>query len=114
MTNTTQSNGRPAWMLPAIEDEPLPLDWEVATGLGVGSVEKDGVCIYYTDDNNIKLCSEFEAMAAQDPNHDWRIIFQDPGIELFYQRQGPKLWMLIDRNGGVCSYGGEGVPSPAA
>ena len=37
----------------------------------------------------------YEALAASDPNHDWRVQFYGALHEETYQRQGPEAWVLI-------------------
>lgn len=39
--------------------------------------------------------AHFEAVAAEDPDHDWRVRFYAPLHEEEYQRQGPEAWVLI-------------------
>jgi len=41
-----------------------------------------------------------EVLAAQDPNHDWRIHLIAPLSECHYQRQGKELWVLYKKGQG--------------
>ena len=94
-------NPAPAtWLLPALDGVPLSLDWEVDTGMGIGFVLKDGERIYASNEGAPRVCAEFEALAAMDPDHDWRILFLDSTCELHFQRHGSNCWMLIEKNGG--------------
>ena len=44
--------------------------------------------------------ADAEALAAQDPDHDWRIVLHGPLSGRTYQRHGPGQWMLVEKNEG--------------
>ena len=100
------------------------LDRMLAVGFGAVTVTKNGTCLYdeqewmhrqgyrdplgMTDDEleaALETCGEdlveyptlatYEALAAADPDHDWRVCFVAPLHEEEYQRQGPEAWVLI-------------------
>lgn len=96
---------KPAWLQPALDDQPMPLDWVVDACFGVAWVKRDGECIYQVDaGEEAKTVAYFEEIAAQDPDHDWRIEYLETTRQLFYQRHGSGGWMLIDQNGGSYEY----------
>ena len=43
---------------------------------------------------------EAEKRALQKPNGDWRIVLEGPLHGETYQRHGPGLWVLVERNAG--------------
>lgn len=47
-----------------------------------------------------KTLADIEAMAIEDPDHDWRVILDGPLRGRTYQRQGEKFWILVDSNRG--------------
>ena len=100
------------------------LDRLLAVGFGDVTVTKDGVCLYselewmQTHDRLDPLgmsdaqleealathgedlipyptLADFEAQAAADPDHDWRVRFWGMLHEEEYQRQGPEAWVLV-------------------
>lgn len=80
-----------------------PLDMLIAVGFGDAHVSKDGVNIYREDPNspndNPRTLAEFEEVAKEDPDHDWRVVLFAPLRGREYQRQDGK-WVLIDSNEG--------------
>lgn len=80
-----------------------PLDMVIAVGFGSAYASKDGEMIYeepnYNDpkmkDENYKTVADIEAIAAKDPDHDYRIVKYAPLKEGEWQRQGEKRWVLI-------------------
>lgn len=59
--------------------------------------------VFYKNNNNedewwdYKGLSEFEEIAANDPDNDWRYTFSYPLRSGVYQRQGKEKWVLIER-----------------
>lgn len=41
-----------------------------------------------------------EALAAADPDHDWRIVMYGPMYGCAYQRHAPGEWVLVEQNEG--------------
>jgi len=81
-----------------------PMDMEICVGFGEAYVTKDGVQIYdgeqdYRNDKQPKLVKDIEAMAIEDPDHDWRIIKYGPLHGETFQRQDGK-WICVESNGG--------------
>ncbi len=103
--STAASTVKPAWFQPAMDDQPMPLDWVVDASFGVALVTRDGECIYQVGaGQEAKKVAYFEDIAAQDPDHDWRIEYLQSMREDYYQRHGSSRWMLIDQNGGSYAY----------
>lgn len=74
------------------------LDTPVAVGFGDAHISRDGEIVYQepnTDDGDFRCLHEFEAMAAADPEHDWRMRLESPLKDRTYQRHGAGLWVLI-------------------
>lgn len=93
-------------MEPLIPRTLFPMDKPIAIGFGVATITKDGLSVYSEGDeeSNIMCClptgEDAEAFASEDPDHDWRITIFGPLYEVYYQRQGPKEWVLYDRGAG--------------
>lgn len=78
-----------------------PLDMIIAVGFGDAKITKDGETIYREEDSDdFRTLLEFEQLAQQDPNHDWRAILNGPLRGRTYQRHGKNKWILVDYNGG--------------
>jgi hypothetical protein len=100
------------------------LDRMLAVGFGTVTVTRDGTGLYdeqewmysqgchdplgMTDaelEAALETCGEdlveyptlatYEALAATDPDHDWRVHFATALHEEEYQRQGPEAWVLV-------------------
>ena len=85
----------------------LPMDAVIAVGFGDASLTKDGDAVYEeyrvpkdADESAYLTVEQAEAMAAADPDHDWRIHLVAPLSERHYQRQGEKHWVLYEKGGG--------------
>ena len=75
----------------------LPPDAIIAVGFGPAQVLRDNRLIWFEDPNDDEdpmTCAKIEAIASQDPEHDWRIEYIGPLSEKEYQRQEGK-WVLI-------------------
>ena len=76
----------------------------IAVGFGYAALTKNGAPIWSEDeavaDNSAMTGADAEALAAQDPDHDWRIVLHGPLSGRTYQRHGPGQWMLVERNDG--------------
>jgi len=73
----------------------------IAVGFGCAQVWKDEELVF--DEMHAERrprLAEFEEMAAQDSNHDWRVILHAPLRGREYQRHGESKWVLIDSNEG--------------
>jgi hypothetical protein len=118
MNDITHRTADPTWQkLPAVEGSvacltcgcgargDLHMDRHIAVGFGSAGYSKDGAIQW--DESMIgdeyegaPMVCEVEAIAAADPDHDWRIYFMAPLYEAEYQRQGPYLWVLIRKGEG--------------
>lgn len=76
----------------------------VAVGFGCCSVTRDGEMVWEEqcalDDQEFHDLAHFEAIAAADPEHDWRVDMQAPLRGRTYQRHDVGRWVLIDSNEG--------------
>jgi len=84
----------------------LELDTRLYNGFGGWSVTKDGELFFQEDCSKDKKweewkqMAEIEEIAAKDPDHDWRAIFELPLRGGQYQRHGDNKWVLIESNQG--------------
>lgn len=78
------------------------LEMIVAVGFGYAAIEKDGEPIFIEgfNDKDFHTLVEFEEMARQDPDHDWRCILEAPLRGRTYQRHEEGKWVLIESNQG--------------
>ena len=102
--------------LPAIEDghggclhcgyqhSVLPPSAVIAVGFGSACLTKDDKLVWdermEEDFDKMMTCEQAEAMAAADPDHDWRIHLVAPLSERHYQRQGDAHWVLYEKGKG--------------
>lgn len=82
----------------------LPLDATIAVGFGSAYCSKGKEIVYdeqeTEDGGEYATCGDMEALAAQDPENDWRISYFAPIYECVYQRHGPGHWVLIEKGQG--------------
>lgn len=91
----------------------FPPDAEIAVGFGMAACLKDGLPVLEEpqmrfDENDEPIDEDLEyptgadaeALAAADPNHDWRIQIEGPLSGRTYQRQGANNWVLVEQNRG--------------
>jgi hypothetical protein len=82
----------------------FPPDGVIAVGFGYAALHKDGAPVWSEDeavsDNSMMTGADAEALAAQDPDHDWRIVLHGPLSGRTYQRHGLGKWMLVEKNDG--------------
>ena len=81
----------------------LSLDSIIAVGFGSSHCMKDGELVYDEQDaidEQYATCRDMEKLALADPDHDWRISYYGPLSDAVYQRQGPGMWMLIEKGSG--------------
>lgn len=80
-----------------------PMDKLIAVGFGFASVARDGEQVIDCENppgEEYLTFADAEAMAAIDPDHDWRVILYGPLHGETYQRQGVEQWVCIERNEG--------------
>ena len=81
----------------------FPLDGVIAVGFGRAALTRDGRAVYddQGDDNTEYMTgAQAEEIAADDPDHDWRIVLYGPLSGREYQRHGPNEWALIHQDEG--------------
>jgi hypothetical protein len=82
----------------------LELDAVIAVGFGSAGVSRDGETVWEEqqgeETGDYWQCSDAEAAAAKDPDHDWRITFHGPLHGETYQRQGKAQWVLVQKTEG--------------
>jgi len=82
-----------------------PMGMIICVGFGAAYATKDGELIYDGEDDlrNGKeplVVKDIEAMAAKDPDHDWRITKEGPLHGETFQRHGVENWVCIESNPG--------------
>lgn len=93
----------------------FPADGVIAVGFGFAACTKDGrpvleepQCRYDNEgdvewepgEEDYPTGAQAEALAAADPDHDWRIQLEGPMSGRTYQRQGAGNWVLVEQNEG--------------
>ena len=82
----------------------FPPEGVIAVGFGYAALHKDGAPVWSegeaVSDNSMMTGADAESLAAQDPDHDWRIVLHGPLSSRAYQRHGPGKWVLVERNQG--------------
>ena len=82
----------------------LMMDREIAVGFGNAGYSKDGAILWEEsqdpDSEEYPTVATVEALAKEDPDHDWRIFFYAPLYESEYQRQGDGVWVLTKKGDG--------------
>ena len=77
----------------------IGVDAMLAVGLGGVTIRKDDE-ILWSGDEPTKTLREYEELAQQDPDHDWRVEFYAPLSSSTYQRQGFETWICIETDQG--------------
>lgn len=81
-----------------------PMDMWIAVGFGSAWAQKDDETIYqenpHGEEDEIMTVGELEAIAAKDPEHDWRFTKLGPLHGETFQRQGEGRWVCIESNMG--------------
>jgi len=77
----------------------------ICVGFGSAYVTRDAALVYDGEselrrDIEPKTLADIEAMAAQDPDSDWRVVMCGPLHGETYQRQGRSRWVMVDSNQG--------------
>ena len=101
---------------PCFNCPPIPtqatMDKLVCVGFGCAEATKDGELVadgergiiirngIEEETEDYIRFADIEAMAAIEPDHDWRIKLHGPMHGETYQRQGPEQWVCIERNEG--------------
>lgn len=82
-----------------------PMDMIIAVGFGIATATKDEQIVYSEphdaeSEDDYMTVEQLEALAAADPEHDWRIVKHGPMHGETFQRQGPGKWVCIESNEG--------------
>jgi len=82
----------------------FPAGGQIAVGFGYAALHRDGEPVYAEpnepEDDAYMTGAQAEAMAATDPDHDWRIVLEAPLSSRTYQRHGPDQWVLVEQGMG--------------
>ncbi len=82
----------------------FPADGIIAVGFGYAGLTCDGSEVWgetdETEEADYMTGAQAEALAAADPDHDWRIVLEGPLSGRTYQRHGPNEWALVEQNQG--------------
>lgn len=86
----------------------FPMDGMIAVGFGSAGISRDGLTVVDGEERAATATSwedfargaDAEALAAADPDHDWRIFLHGPLSDRVYQRHAPEQWVLIERGQG--------------
>src|SRR5574343_159335 len=112
--------GKPAWYIEPINkkeihhgclncggtEQTLDLETRLYNEFGGWHITRDGEMFFEEEmhkaDNweTIKQLKEIEAEALEDPDHDWRAVFNLPLRGGTYQRHDKDKWVLIESNQG--------------
>jgi len=80
----------------------FPADADIAVGFGYAALHRDEEPVYTepsepeTEDAYM-TGAQAEAVAAADPDHDWRIVLESPLSSRTYQRHGAGEWALVEQ-----------------
>ena len=79
-----------------------PMAMVIAVGFGSAFVTKDDDCIYDESscDCEYWTVADAERLAAEDPDHDWRIVKWGPMHGETFQRHGQNEWVCVESNEG--------------
>jgi hypothetical protein len=73
----------------------------IAVGFGSASLTCDGEPVWSEGDTDADMTGEeAEAIAAANPDHDWRISLHGPLRGRVFQRHEPNRWVLIEQDRG--------------
>jgi len=79
----------------------FPSDGLIAVGFGYAALHRDGEPVYTEPSGDDYMTgAQAEAMAAADPDHDWRIVLQGPLSGRTYQRHDAGQWALVEQDMG--------------
>lgn len=82
-----------------------PMELAIAVGFGAAYVTR-GDELVYDGEQAMKegkepwTVADAEAIAVQDPDHDWRIVKYGPLHGEIFQRHGPGKWVCIESDPG--------------
>ena len=80
------------------------MDRWIAVGFGDSGYSMDGTRVSTEPDHNGEgdevTVADVERMAAENPDHDWRIFFDAPLYSATYQRHRNGKWVLVKKGMG--------------
>lgn len=77
------------------------MEMTIAVGFGFAGAFKGDECVYDEQRSEEYLTvADIEAMAKEEPEHDWQIRKFGPMHGEVFQRQGTGRWVCIDSNEG--------------
>lgn len=76
-----------------------PLDWDPHPGFGIVTLTRDGVEVRRIV-NGVATVADFETLAAEDPDRDWRFEVYGPLSGAVFQRHDEEKWVLVESNKG--------------
>ena len=88
----------------AVDESTLAPDALVAVGVGYAAVTRDGVPRFEAACGDVEHAisvRDAEAMAAAEPEHDWRIHLVGVLDERHYRRQADGRWRIYSRGYGL-------------
>ena len=83
----------------------FPAEGIIAVGFGYAGLQRGRETVYAEpqhaeNDSDYMTGAQAEALAASDPDHDWRIVLEAPLSSRTYQRHGPNEWALVEQGMG--------------
>lgn len=83
----------------------FPAEGLIAVGFGYAALHRDGEPVYTESDTSehdatYMTGAQAEALAASDPDHDWRIVLEGPLSGRTYQRHAAGQWALVNQHMG--------------
>lgn len=98
-----EGGGNPCFNCQPIPTQ-APMEKLIMVGFGVAVIRRDGQTVAngerWDEGDGFLRFSDAEAMAKDDPDHDWRVVLHGPLHGETYQRQGEGVWLCIERNEG--------------
>lgn len=94
---------------PCLNCPPIPsvaqMDKLIAIGFGTAEVRRNGKMVIdgekeAQEHDRWVTFEDAEQAAEKYPSHDWTVVLHGPLHGETYQRQGPRNWVLVERNEG--------------
>jgi hypothetical protein len=100
-----QKNVRTACLCCGTPTATFPSDGLICVGFGDAHLSRDGDVVWSEpqgpeDDAAVMTGAQAEALAATDPDHDWRIVIYGPLSGRTYQRHATNTWFMVEQNEG--------------
>ena len=82
----------------------FPAEGCIGVGFGFAGVTRNGYTVWSENEQDDGLeemtGAQAEALAAADPDHDWRIVLEGPLSSRTYQRHDSARWVLVSQGDG--------------